>query len=73
MARYPVQAASQKLSRLLDEVQQGQEVVIMRDQEPVARLVPVAPATPRQFGQLSFHVPDCLDDPLPADELAGWN
>ena len=61
--------AKTHLSRLLKQVEAGEEVVIERDGRPVARLVRVEPPR-RQFGQLAglLHVPDDFDDPLP-DEI----
>jgi antitoxin (DNA-binding transcriptional repressor) of toxin-antitoxin stability system len=57
------------LSRLLRGVEDGEEVVIERDGQPVARLVRIERPR-REFGQFAgeFHVPDDFDDPLP-DEL----
>lgn len=62
--------AKTHLSRLLRQVEQGDEVVIERDGQPVARLVRVERPR-RQFGQLAglLHVPDDFDDPLPDDVL----
>ena len=62
------------LSRLLAEVERGEEVVIARNGEPVAKLVAVAPQGQRTFGALRGRV--SLDDrffePLPPEELAAW-
>jgi prevent-host-death family protein len=64
-----VEEAQRHLSRLLRQVDEGDEVVIERDGRPVARLVRVEPRR-RAFGQLAgrFQVPDDFDDPL-ADDL----
>lgn len=58
--------AKTHLSRLLRQVERGDEVVIGRDGRPVARLVPVPPVR-RRFGQFAgvFTVPDDFDAPLP--------
>jgi prevent-host-death family protein len=40
MASYNVHEAKSGLSRLLKETEQGEEVIIMRNGEPVAKLVP---------------------------------
>ena len=40
MASYNVHQAKSELSRLLKETEQGEEVIIMRNGEPVAKLVP---------------------------------
>jgi prevent-host-death family protein len=65
-----VHEAKTHLSRLLDEVAAGEEVVITRRGEEVASLVPVR-ASKRRFGmdRGRFVVPDDFDDPLPDDLL----
>ncbi len=40
MSRYNVHEAKSSLSRLLQETAAGEEVIIMRDGEPVAELIP---------------------------------
>jgi len=64
--------AKTHLSRLLEEVAEGSEVVIARAGKPVARLVPLerAPA-PKKLGLLSgrLRVPEDFDAPLPEDVL----
>ena len=46
-----VHAAKTHLSRLLEEVEAGEEIVVARAGRPIARLVPFRPATaPRQPG-----------------------
>jgi prevent-host-death family protein len=60
-----VEEAQTHLSRLLRQVDEGDEVVIERDGRPVARLVPLEPQGRRFGGQLAgrLHVPDDFDDP----------
>ena len=41
--------AKNRLSNLLDQVEQGGEVVITRHGRPVARLVPVNPMAPQEI------------------------
>lgn len=62
------------LSRLLAEVERGEEVVIVRNGEPFARLVAVAPRGQRRCGVLRGRVSldDSFFDPLPSEELAAW-
>ncbi len=70
-----VHAAKSQLSRLLDAVAGGEEVVIAKAGKPVARLISIDnPKQPRQLGTLAgeFTVPDDFDDPLPDDVLAGF-
>jgi prevent-host-death family protein len=67
--------AKTHLSRLLDRVAAGEEIVIARAGKPVARLVPMPPANTRRLGLWS-HIPPPPDsfffDPLPEDELRLW-
>lgn len=67
-----VHAAKTQLSRLIDQVNAGEEVVITRHGRPVARLVPVAAAGPRTPGLLEgkgYWIADDFDAPLPDDLL----
>ena len=69
-----VHQAKTQLSRLLAQVEQGEEVVIARNGEPVARLVSCRPKARREFGALAgrVHLDDSFFDPLPESELAAW-
>ncbi|HEU4631046.1 MAG TPA: type II toxin-antitoxin system prevent-host-death family antitoxin [Gemmatimonadaceae bacterium] len=70
-----VHVAKTNLSKLIERVCAGEEVVIARGSEPVVRLVPVAQEPPRRrFGALKgrLRVPEEFFEPLPAEELAGW-
>jgi prevent-host-death family protein len=63
------------LSRILEEVAAGAEVIIAKAGKPVARLVPIKPLPkPKQLGQLrgQIKVPDDLNSPLPAEVLADF-
>ena len=55
-----------RLARLIEEVDAGAEVVITRNGEPVARLVPPGPLPDRVPGSAKglFVVPDDFDEPL---------
>lgn len=67
-----VHEAKTHLSRLLEAVEAGEEVLIARAGRPVARLGPLrGVAPPRRLGVLAgrFAVPDDWDAPLPADVL----
>lgn len=67
-----IHAAKTQLSRLLEAVEAGEEIVIARAGKPVARLVPVEPfkAPPRRLGTLNGRYDlDGFDDPLPDDLL----
>ncbi len=69
-----VHQAKTELSRLLARVEAGENVVIARRGEPVARLVACKAPVKRQPDVLKGKVvvPDSFFDPLPEDELAAW-
>jgi prevent-host-death family protein len=65
--------AKTHLSRLLQRVAEGEEVIIARAGEPIARLVRIQPEkTTRPLGMYkgSVVVPDDFNDPLPPELLA---
>ena len=64
-----VHEAKTHLSRLLDDVAAGEEVVITRRGEEVATLAPVHRRSKRRFGidRGRFVVPEDFDDPLPEE------
>lgn len=65
--------AKTHLSKLLEDVSAGDEIIIAKAGTPVARLVPVRRArTRRTLGVLAgkFSVPPGFDAPLPDDVLA---
>jgi prevent-host-death family protein len=69
---YNVHEAKTHLSRLLEQVAAGEEVVIAKAGVPVARLVPVVlPVDQRPLGieQGRVFIADDFDAPLPADVL----
>ena len=69
-----VHQAKTGLSRLLARVEAGEDVVIARRGEPVARLVACKARVKRQPDILKgkLIVPDAFFDPLPEEELAAW-
>lgn len=69
-----VHQAKTQLSRLLARVEAGEDVVIARRGEPVARLVGCKPRSKRQADILKGKVviPDSFFDPLPEEELTAW-
>lgn len=70
-----VHEAKTHLSRLIRQVLAGEEVVITRGRERVARLVPAATEKPkRTMGRLAGKVviDEQFFEPLPDDELAAW-
>ena len=69
-----VRQAKAQLSRLLKRVEAGEEVVIARRGEPVARLVACKPLRKRRRDRLKgkIVIPDDFFDPLPEEELKAW-
>ena len=75
MATINVHAAKTHFSRLLERVEQGEEVVIARAGKPVARLVPVEPLVePRRPGSARGlgRVGEDFDAPMPDEFLAAF-
>ena len=80
MVTVNVHEAKTNLSRLLAQVEAGEDVVIARNGTPVARLVRIQKRGKRQFGSWKGRIK--LDnaifddsfffDPLPEEELAAW-
>ena len=69
-----VHEAKTQLSRLLAQAEAGEEVIIARNGQPVARLVRCQPRGKREFGAWRGRlvVNDSFFDPLPEAELAAW-
>lgn len=67
-----VQEAKTRLSALLNEVEHGEEIVIARDDVPVARLAPIEERSQRQLGFVPYELPPSFFDPLPEAEMAAW-
>jgi len=66
-----VHEAKTNLSKLLRRVAVGEEVIIRRGGEPIARIVPFAPIDHRVLGEDAgvYVVPGDFDAPLPDDLL----
>ena len=75
MTTVTIHAAKTNLSRLIAQVEAGEEVTILRGTEPVARLVPVGSPPRRVFGALAgqIEVTEAFFEPLHDEELAGWD
>ena len=76
MSLVNIHVAKTQLSRLVEEVSAGGEVIIARAGRPVARLVPLEKVpTRRRLGRLSgrLPVPEGFDAPLPEEMLAAFN
>lgn len=69
--------AKTRLSELVKQAQQGEEVIITtgREKRPVARITPIEKPQIRRLGLLAnpgYEFPDSFWDPLPEEELALW-
>lgn len=74
MATYTIHAAKTNLSKLVARAQAGEEVVLARGKEPVAKIVPVAPKPKPKFGRFKGKIkigPEFFE-PLPQEELKLW-
>lgn len=70
-----VHEAKTQLSRILEEVEAGTDVIIARAGKPIARLVPLEPlARKKTLGQLKgkIRIPDDFDAPLDDATLASF-
>lgn len=69
-----VHEAKTTLSRLLAQVEAGEEVIIARRGRPAARLVPYREEGKREPDVLKgrIDIPDSFFDPLPERELKAW-
>jgi prevent-host-death family protein len=76
VTRLNIQEASTHLSRLIERATEGEEVIITKQGQPVARIVPyVQDMAPRPFGGMRglIGIADDFDDPLPDDILSSFN
>lgn len=73
MAIFNVHDAKTHLSRLLERVAEGEEVIIAKSGRPVAKLVKIA-VEPRRPGRLEgrIRVGSNFDEPLPAEILSAF-
>jgi prevent-host-death family protein len=72
MKQVNIHEAKTQLSRLIEEVEAGGEVIIARAGKPVARLSAIRPARARRrLGLLDgrFTIPEDFDAPLPEEVL----
>ena len=72
-----VHEAKTHLSRLLQQVEKGEEVVVCRGKLPVAKIVPSGPVhvSRPKVGQLTsrrFEIPPDAFAPLGEEELKDW-
>ena len=65
--------AKTHLSRLLDEVVAGEEIILAKAGKPCAKLIPFSPTQePRKPGLIQGVLGDEFFEPLPEEELAAW-
>lgn len=73
MTQMSAEAAGDHLSDLLQAVMRGEEVVIMKDDQPVARLVSVAnQRTIRRFGCAKGQITMAADFDAPLADFADY-
>ena len=69
-----IHEAKTHLSRLLKRVLRGETIVLAKAGKPCAKLVPLDTPEPRKPGLLKgkFRLTEAFFEPLPEDELRGW-
>jgi prevent-host-death family protein len=70
-----IHEAKTQFSKLIARVEAGEEIVIARDGQPVARVVAFHPPSAKRIAGRDrglFSVPEDFDAPLPADVLADF-
>ncbi len=71
-----IHEAKTNLSKLIEQAERGEEIIIARGKEPVVRLVPIEPAPKtRPFGLYkdeAFELGPEFFEPLPPEELEAW-
>jgi prevent-host-death family protein len=75
MATVTIHTAKTTLSQLIARVEAGEEIILARGKDPIAKLVPShPPASKRRSGALRgvISVGPEFFEPLPAAELAAW-
>jgi len=72
MSEINIHEAKTQFSKLLKRVASGEEIVIARAGQPVAKLVPITSPPQRLLGLDAglFEVPEDFDAPLPEELLA---
>jgi prevent-host-death family protein len=75
MTSVTIDEAKTQLAKLIEQVERGEEVIIMRDNKPVARLVPFFQQRPKRgFGSMRGRawLDESFWEPLPEEELKLW-
>ncbi|PGH54925.1 type II toxin-antitoxin system prevent-host-death family antitoxin [Azospirillum palustre] len=84
MDRIPLSEADGHMAELIDRVENGEEIVILRDGKPAVKLVPVMEAKPSErappgeppvrfgFAKGQIRISEDFDAPLPDDLLKSF-
>jgi len=75
MTTVSVREAKTHLSRLIEKVLAGEEVIVERNHKPVIKLVPAQPPKKKPLlGALKgkFELDDAFFEPLSEEELSHW-
>lgn len=67
-----VHEAKTHLSRILEDVRAGEEIILAKRGVPIAKLVPVEEPSKRRLGFLNGRLTDAFFEPLPEDEMRHW-
>jgi prevent-host-death family protein len=70
-----IHRAKTNLSALIERAERGEEIVIARGKQPVARLVPIKKAPKKRVPGMfkgEFDLGPSFFEPLPPDELGAW-
>jgi prevent-host-death family protein len=67
-----VHQAKTQFSRLLKRAHEGEEIILAKAGKPYAKLVPLEQPKERVPGIAVGKVDDAFFDPLPEEELKGW-
>jgi antitoxin (DNA-binding transcriptional repressor) of toxin-antitoxin stability system len=76
MKTVTIHVAKSTLSQLLAEVEKGEEIILARGKDPIAKLVPIqAPKKKRTPGSLKgqIDIGPAFFEPLPPEELDAWD
>jgi prevent-host-death family protein len=72
-----IHQAKTNLSKLIERAKAGEEIIIAKGKEPVARLAPIAKESGKRIpglmkGKWPDLPPEFFFDPLPEEELRAW-
>jgi prevent-host-death family protein len=67
-----IHEAKTHLSKLLERVKQGEEIILAKAGKPYARLVPFEAPKERELGFVTGRLTEAFFEPLPEEELDAW-